>query len=95
MGRYFLSSAAEEDTLAIWEYIARDNLTAADRMIDRFTAAFERIALFPEAGVPYKHPKGDFRFAVVGAYLIFYRGIGDEADIVRVLHSARRWDELL
>jgi plasmid stabilization system protein ParE len=42
MGRYFLSSVAETDLLAIWEYIAQDNISAADRMIDRFTAAFER-----------------------------------------------------
>ena len=46
MGRYFLSSVAESDMLAIWEYIANDNIFAADRMIDRFTAAFERAAAF-------------------------------------------------
>jgi plasmid stabilization system protein ParE len=58
MGRYFLSSVAEADMLAIWEYIAQDNIAAADRVIDRFTVAFERIASFPEAGTEYKHPKG-------------------------------------
>jgi toxin ParE1/3/4 len=81
--------------LAIWEYIAQDNITAADRMIDRFTAAFERAAAFPEAGQRYSHPKGDFQILVVGAYLIFYKKSGDEVDIVRVLHGARRWEDLL
>ncbi|MEX0613993.1 MAG: type II toxin-antitoxin system RelE/ParE family toxin [Pirellulales bacterium] len=95
MGRYFLSSVAEADMLAVWEYIAQDNIAAADRMIDRFTAAFERAAQFPEANQKYQHPKGDFRIAVVAPYLIFYKISDDEIDIVRVLHGARRWEELL
>jgi toxin ParE1/3/4 len=95
MGRYFLSGVAEADTLSIWEYIARDNMTAADRMIDRFTTNFEQIARFPEAGQRYEHPKGEFRIVVVSPYLIFYRVAGDEVDIVRVLHGARRWEDVL
>jgi toxin ParE1/3/4 len=95
MGRYFLSSIAEADMLAIWEYIAQDNIAAADRMIDRFTAAFERAAQFPEAGERHEHPKGNFCIVVVSPYLIFYTIAGDEIDIVRVLHGARRWEDLL
>ena len=57
MGRYFLSSVAEADMLAIWEYIGEDNLAAADRMIDRFTEAFERLAQFPDAGTRIGIPK--------------------------------------
>ena len=52
MGRYFLSSVAESDMLAIWEYIAQDNIAAADRMIDRFTTACER------AGISRKQAQG-------------------------------------
>jgi toxin ParE1/3/4 len=95
MGRFYLSSLAEGDMLAVWEYIAQDNIAAADRMIDRFTAAFERIAQSPIAGMQYDHPKGKFRIVPVGIYLIFYRIISDEVDIVRVLHGARRWEDLL
>jgi toxin ParE1/3/4 len=95
MGRYFLSSLAESDILAIWEYIARDNISAADRLIDRFTETFERIAQFSESGALFEHPKGEFRISVVAPYLVFHRVIGDEVDIVRVLHGARRWENLL
>ena len=95
MGRYFLSSRADADMSAVWQYIAADNLSAADRMIDGFTAAFEQIAQFPESGERYEHPKGELRRVVVAPYLVFYRITGDEVDIVRVLHSARRWEELL
>jgi len=95
MGRYFLSSRADADMVSIWEYIAQDNQAAADRMIDRFTATFEQFAEFPESGEQYHHPQGELRRVVVSPDLIFYRVSGDEADIVRVLHGARRWDKLL
>jgi toxin ParE1/3/4 len=57
MGRYFLSSLAESDILAIWEHIAQDNISAADRLIDRFTETFEQIAQFPESGRTIRTPK--------------------------------------
>jgi toxin ParE1/3/4 len=95
MGRYFLSSFAEADTLSIWKYIAQDNMNAADRMIDRLTAAFERIAMYPETGERYEHPKGELRIVTESPYLIFYKIAGDEIDIVRVLHGARRWEDLV
>jgi toxin ParE1/3/4 len=95
MARYFLSSLAESDIRAIWEYIAQNNVSAADRLIDRFTETFERIAQFPESGERFEHPKGEFRIRVVAPYLIFHRVIGDEVDIVRVLHGARHWENLL
>jgi len=95
MARYFLSSVAEGDMAAIWEHIAADSVLAADRVIDQFTSIFERIAVFPEAGSRYQHPAGEFRVMVAGAYLVFYKIQSDGVDIVRVLHGARRWEDLL
>jgi toxin ParE1/3/4 len=95
MGRYFLSSRADADMLMVWEYIAQDSINTADRMIDQFTEAFERIAQFPESGERYEYPKGELRRVVVSPYLIFYRVTGDEVQVLRVLHSARKWEELL
>lgn len=95
MRRYFLSRLADGDVSAIWSYIARDNASAADRMVDRFTDTFERIAEFPESGERYPHPQGELRRVIVSPYLIFYRLSGGEIDIVRVLHGSRRWEDLL
>ena len=95
MGRYFLSSRADADMLVIWEFIAQDSVAVADRMIDQFTATFERIAQFPESGERYQHPQGELRRVVVSPYLIFYKIVGDEIDVVRVLHGARKWEQLL
>lgn len=76
MGRYFLSSRAEVDMLAVWDYIAQDDVTAADRMIDQFTGTFERIAQYPESGERYEHANGELRRVVVAPYLVFYEITG-------------------
>jgi plasmid stabilization system protein ParE len=94
MTQYHLSSIAEEDMLGIWQYVGGNNLMAADQLIDRFTATFNRIVRFPEAGTSYDLPSRAIRYVVVSPYLIFYE-MGDDITILRVLHSARRWEALL
>ena len=50
MSKYVLSAAAEADLNAIWEYIAEDNVDAADRWIDKLFNAFETLAQNPNMG---------------------------------------------
>ncbi|BAC88107.1 type II toxin-antitoxin system RelE/ParE family toxin [Gloeobacter violaceus] len=50
MTRFNISEQAERDLTEIRNYIARDNIEAADRLIDGFFEAFERIATMPNAG---------------------------------------------
>ena len=45
-----LSPLARHDIEAIWDYIAHENLDAADRLIRSFEAAFSRLADFPQIG---------------------------------------------
>jgi plasmid stabilization system protein ParE len=76
MAAYVLSPDALEDLQAIWDYIAMDNITAADKLEDEFFAAFERLARRPRMG----HTRSDLtqrdvRFWPVGSYLIVYRSI--------------------
>jgi toxin ParE1/3/4 len=52
MGRVALTSPARADLDAIWSYIAKDNLSAADRLVDEI---FERCRVFadqPMAATP-------------------------------------------
>ncbi len=44
MNRYVLSVAAELDLDAIWDYIAQDNIDAADRWVSKLFDAFEALA---------------------------------------------------
>jgi plasmid stabilization system protein ParE len=76
MAAYVLSPDALEDLQAIWDYIAMDNITAADKLEDEFFEAFERLARRHRMG----HTRSDLtqrdvRFWPVGSYLIVYRSI--------------------
>ncbi len=90
MNRYVLSVAAELDLDEIWEYIAQDNLDAADRWIGKLFDAFQLLAQTPAIG----HKREDLTpfpilFWPVGAYLILYRAQEEWIEIVAVTQGAR------
>ena len=74
MTPYILAPEALQDLQELWDYIATENLDAADRVIDTLFAAFERLAAMPGLG----HRREDLtdrplRFWTVDAYLVIYR----------------------
>ena len=50
MSAFVLAEPAEQDLTEIWDYIAADNLEAADRVLDAIASAFARLAERPEMG---------------------------------------------
>lgn len=93
--RFFLSSAAEKDIAEISGHIAVDSVDAALRMVDRFTDRFELIAKQPDIGERYDHPRCELRRHSVGSYLLFYQPIEEGVLIIRVLHGARQYKDLI
>lgn len=91
MPAYRVSLPARGDLRAIWSYIARDNMTAADRMLDRFEAKFAMAARKPMIGTACPELGPDLRSLVVGKYMVFYRAVNEDSlvEIVRVIHGAR------
>lgn len=90
MNKYVLNVDAEQDLNEIWEYIAEDNIDAADRWIDKLFDAFGSLAQSPGMG----HKRGDLTafpvlFWPVGAYLILYRVQAGWIEIVAVTQGAR------
>ncbi len=74
----------------IWEYIAQDNIDAADRWITKLFAAFALLARSPGLG----HARPDLTdfpvlFWPVGAYLILYRVRGRRLEIIAVTQGSR------
>jgi len=86
-----LRPEAEADIEAIALYIAEDSPSAALRWYGEMYAHCQRIAEMPGMGVA----RPDLRTFPVGNYLILYRQTDDGAEVVRVVHGARRWQELL
>ena len=95
MARYRLTSQAITDVDEIWLYIARDNLTAADRLIDRFTEVYEHLSAHPGMGQAQDKYREGLRSFSVGNYLIFYRSIADGIEVYRMLHGSRNLEDLL
>ena len=90
MTEFVLSTGAELDLNEIWEYIALDNIRAADRWIGKLFDAFDALARNPGMG----HKREDLTafpilFWPVGAYLILYRVIPKRVEIVAVTQGAR------
>ncbi|WP_213460381.1 type II toxin-antitoxin system RelE/ParE family toxin [Thiocapsa sp.] len=84
-----ISNQAREDLIAIWEYVADNNPSAADRLLDMLDARIDRLADHPFLGPARPDIARDFRYLVCDNYLILYRALADAVEIVRVLHGAR------
>jgi plasmid stabilization system protein ParE len=90
MKEYVLSTGAELDLDELWEYIALDNIRAADRWIEKLFDAFDALVKNPGMG----HKREDLTaypilFWPVGAYLILYRAQKEFIEIVAVTQGAR------
>ncbi len=96
MSSFKLSPEAFQDIEGIWDFIAEDNVDAADRVREEIFTACERLAEVPGMG----HLRQDLadeplRFWPVYSYLIIYRPEATPLEIVRVLHGARDVKHLL
>jgi plasmid stabilization system protein ParE len=90
MAKYVLSEDADRDLDGIWDYIAEDNIDAADQWIGRLFEAFDAIGNTPGMG----HKREDLTaypvlFWPVGAYLVIYRATSRLIEIVAVTQGAR------
>jgi toxin ParE1/3/4 len=81
---------ALQDLGEIYEYIARDNPSAAERVLDRINGVTSRLKEFPDSGrvVPMPHAR-QVREVVAGKYRVPYEVVGETVRILRVRHGAR------
>ncbi|MDQ2861590.1 MAG: type II toxin-antitoxin system RelE/ParE family toxin [Pseudomonadota bacterium] len=79
------------DLAAARDYIGRDDPAAAQRQMERVLSAVARLARFPELGRPGRH--AGTREVVVARtpFIVAYRVRAGSIDVLRVLHSRRRW----
>ena len=90
MAEFFYSPEARHDLLEIWEFIAQDDLGAADRVEREIEQAVTMLARNPELG----HIRGDLtskqvRFWPVYSYLIIYDPKARPLEVVRILSGYR------
>lgn len=91
---------AKLDMEQIFDYIAVElcNPTAAIGQINDFEKAFEKVCIFPE-GFPFVNNEyvkdKSLRKLIVNNYIIFYRVVKKEVQIIRVLYGMRNYEVIL
>ena len=91
-------STAEKDLDDIFDYILKDNPSAALSLLEKFDHSISQLALNPEIGVI---PKDDrlkklgYRMLIIDKYLVFYVVKTKTIQIRRVIHGARKYSFLL
>jgi toxin ParE1/3/4 len=90
MSGYDFHPEAVLDLDEIWEFIAADNLGAADGLIAEILATLDGLASFPKQG----HKRSDLttrplRFTLVREYLIAYAPDEKPLWVVAVIHGRR------
>ena len=95
MARVLQTRQAREDALDIWEYVAQRNTGAATRLLRAFDRAVRQLSESPEIGARQDQHRAGLRSFPVGKYVIFYEPIPEGVRVIRILHGARHWPELL
>lgn len=90
MSAFLLTPEARADLFSIWEYIAEENLDAADSVIATIEKTFHALADTPGVG----HYRDDlldrrYRFHNVYSYVIAYRYETVPIQIIAIVHGAR------
>lgn len=90
--RLVISRPAKADLLDIWDYIAADNLAAADNLLRRIHDAIDRLPEFPE-GSRYD-PRFDAYLLVLSPYIVAYSVTDDEIEVMRIVDGRRNLDAI-
>jgi plasmid stabilization system protein ParE len=93
-----LLSLAERDLADIYEYVAVDNVTAADRILAHIEKDLAALASQPLLGRVPRDPDIaglGYRYLIIGDYLAFYRTEPTVVLVHRILHGARDYAEIL
>jgi plasmid stabilization system protein ParE len=96
VARYVLTRPAERDLGEIWDFIARDDVRAADRVIEEIRKAILRLTEFPRMGRLRPDVSDQpLRSWPVFSYLIFYRPDSRPLEVVRIVSGFRELDDVI
>lgn len=89
MARYLLTKRARLDILEIWQYVARDSESNADRFLADLIERFSMLGQNPKAGRERDDIRPGVRGFPFGEYEIFYRVGKPGVRISDVVHGRR------
>src|SRR2546430_16061626 len=89
--RVLWTEPAQDDLREVFRFIRRDNLTAAQKVIQEIREKVGGLAQFPLSGreVP-ELPGTGLREVIAGSYRVIYRLVSNSIEVLTVLHSRRK-----
>jgi toxin ParE1/3/4 len=93
MARVTRRPEAEADILEVWDFIADDSVSEADRWIDRLDEKLALWATQPMIGRSRDELAPHLRSMPFGRYVVFFVPLADGIDVVRVLQGSRDVDQ--
>jgi|ERR1051325_11689568 toxin ParE1/3/4 len=94
MKRCIFSPFARTDLREIHDYLAARDADAALDLITRLQLACENLAKTPEIGRKRDDLMKSLRNFPVGHYIIFYRLLQEDVEIVRILHGRQNIESI-
>ena len=94
MAQIIRTAAAERDIYSIVDFIATDNVSAAVSWIEHLDGILQSLAKSPFIGEQVDHLGFGIRRYCFGTYLLFYKPLDNGVELRRVLHGARRIEDL-
>jgi addiction module RelE/StbE family toxin len=86
------TDAARAQLRDIHAYLKQSSPRYAQQVVDRLTRRSQQLVAFPHSGriVPDTNDV-NIRELIDGQYRIIYHVIGDEIDVIAVVHTAQQW----
>lgn len=94
MSNYSLTDQAIEDINEICDYLSGFNLESANQFLNTIEQKCQVLVQFPNMGRIYAELLPELRGISVNPYIIFYRLIEDEVEIIRVVNGYRDLESL-
>lgn len=83
------TAQAENDLLDLWTFIAADSIPSADKLIRDLNNRSQQLLSHPEMSVLREDIAPELRHLSHKNYLILYRIVDEDIEIVRYLNGAR------
>ena len=95
MSRLRITAGASRDLEEISDYFLAKSVDAGDRLVEGCDRKCQQLSKFPYSGRSYAHMKPGLRGTPLMGYIIFYRVIEDDIEIVSVISGYRNLSDSL
>ncbi len=92
MATVLRTDRAEADLINILDDLARQSLTAGQRLVRLIDQKCQRYAAMPDIGILRDDIAPDLRCFPVWGYLAFYRPVPGGIEVLRIVHGSRNID---